>query len=125
MSNIQVHYTQKGTTKAIVILVDIIAIASLLQFHEIPLILSFPLFLIPIAAYTTTAGFKTEKSHRGVEASRYHFTWAGIMSAVGIGWIVLYEGIGIIAGIICILSITLGFIYLHKAKARTSLAYKQ
>lgn len=95
----------------------IITVAALLQLKAVPLVLTFPLFLIPIGIYTTTIGFTSRKEPHKTEDHSYYFTWAGIILAVGIGWIVFYEGFGVIIGIISVLSITLGFVYLSKIKS--------
>ncbi len=93
------------------------AVAILLQLKTIPLVLTFPLFLIPIGIYTTIIGFKSRRELHKTEGHGYYFTWAGIMLAVGIGWVVLYEGLGVIMGIIMVLAIALGFVYLNKIKS--------
>ena len=104
------------TTTTVVILA-IIAVAALLQSHVIPIILSIPLFLIPLSIYTTTIGLNKKKELHITQDYSYYFTWAGIMLAIGIGWIVIYENMGIVIGVISMLSIALGFVYLNKIKS--------
>ncbi|SMH71245.1 hypothetical protein [Candidatus Nitrosotalea okcheonensis] len=116
MSKIQTHRTSNITTITLVILV-IIAVAALLQLHLIPLVLSIPLFLIPVSIYTTVLGLRNKQKPYATSDHDYYFTWAGIMLAVGIGWIVLYEKMGVVIGVISILSIVLGYVYLNKIKS--------
>ncbi|MGI0046008.1 MAG: hypothetical protein ACREBB_02305 [Nitrosotalea sp.] len=116
LSRIQIHRASNTTTTTVVILA-IIAVAALLQIHVIPLVLSFPLFLIPVAIYTTIVGLKSRYEPHKTEDHSYHFTWAAIMLSVGVGWIILYEGTGVIIGAIAVLSITLGYVYLNKVKS--------
>ena len=116
MNKTQTHRTSSITTVTVIILV-IIAVAALLQLHVIPFVLSIPLFLIPVSIYTTVIGLKNKRISHITQDYGYYLTWAGIMLAVGIGWIVLYENMGIVIGVIVVLSITLGYVYLNKIKS--------
>lgn len=119
LSKIQTQRTSSTITTVTVVMLTIIAVAALLQLHVIPLVLSAPLFLIPVSIYTTVIGLKNKHEPHITQEYSYHFTWAGIMLAVGIGWIVLYENMGVGIGVIAILSIALGYIYLNKIKSTT------
>lgn len=44
------------------------------------------------------------------------------MLAIGIGWIILYEGMGATIGAIVVLSIALGYVYLNKIKSSKIIA---
>lgn len=119
LSKIQTQRTSSTITTVTVVMLTIIAVAALLQLHVIPLVLSVPLFLIPVSIYTTVVGLKNKHEPHITQDHGYHLTWAGIMLAVGIGWIVLYENMGVMIGVIAILSIALGYIYLNKIKTAT------
>ena len=47
----------------------------------------------------------------------YYFTWAAIMLVIGAEWILLYEKMGIMIGVIAGLSIALGYVYLNRFKS--------
>lgn len=98
------------------IILAIIAVSALLQLHAIPLVLSMPLFLIPVAIHTTIIGLRYKQVPHLTQDYSYHFVWAAIMLSVGVGWILLYEKMGIIIGSIAVLSIALGYVYLNKMK---------
>jgi len=116
LSNIQTRSTKTITTVTVVIAITI-TVAALLQLHEIPLILSIPFFLIPISTYTTIIGLNSRQEHNRTQNYSYYFTWAAIMLAISITWILLYENMGVIMGIIAVLVITLGYVYLNRAKS--------
>ncbi|MGI0072612.1 MAG: hypothetical protein ACREA3_02225 [Nitrosotalea sp.] len=122
MSSIHTHRTPNTITTVTVVLLAIIAVAALLQLRIIPPVLSVPLFLIPIAIYTTIIGLKSKHEPHKTQNHSYHFTWAGIMLAIGIGWIILYEGMGATIGAIVVLSIALGYVYLNKIKSSKIIA---
>ena len=117
LSRIQIHRTPNTITTATVVMLVIISVAILLQLHVMPIILSIPLFLIPLAIYATIIGLKSKHEPHKTQDHSYYFTWGGIMLAVGVGWIILYEGIGVILGIIAVFSIALGYVYLNKTKS--------
>ncbi|MGI0086477.1 MAG: hypothetical protein ACREBI_00745 [Nitrosotalea sp.] len=117
MSKIQVHSTSKTVTTATVLMLDAIAVAALLQLHLVPLILTIPLFLIPVSVYTTVIGFKNVKERNMTQDYSYYFTWASIMMIVGIVWIVIDEKLGVIIGIISTLAVALCYVYLNRAKS--------
>lgn len=116
MSSIQTRRTTNGILTASVIILAIIAVSALLQLHAIPLVLSMPLFLIPVAIHTTIIGLRYKQVPHLTQDYSYHFVWAAIMLSVGVGWILLYEKMGIIIGSIAVLSIALGYVYLNKMK---------
>ncbi len=117
LSNIQSHRTSSTITTATVVILAIIAVAALFQLHVIPLVLSIPLFLIPVSIYTTVIGLNKKKEFHITQDYSYYFTWAGIMLAIGIGLVVIYENMGIVIGVISVLSIALGYVYLNKIKS--------
>lgn len=125
MSRIQAYHTPNTTTTVTVVILAIIAVAALLQLHTIQLVLSFPLFLIPVAIYTTIIGFRSKQEPHKTQDYSYHFEWAGIMLAVGIGWVILYFGMGIIIGAISVLSVALGYVYLDKLKSSLTNSHYQ
>jgi hypothetical protein len=94
------------------------AAAILLQLHLIPFILTLPIFLLPVSAYITIIGINSTKERKMTQDYSYYFTWAAIMFVVGIEWILLYEKIGVIIGVIAGLVVALGFVYLNKFKSR-------
>ncbi len=98
-------------------MLDAIAVAALLQLHLVPLILTIPLFLIPVSVYTTVIGFKNVKERNMTQDYSYYFTWASIMMIVGIVWIVIDEKLGVIIGIISTLAVALCYVYLNRAKS--------
>lgn len=118
LSNIQVYGKSNTITSVTVVLVSIIAASILLEFNVIPLILTVPVFLIPVSVYVTIIGVNSKKGPHMTQDYSYHFTWAGIMLVVGIEWILLYEKSGVIIGVIAGLAITLGFVYLNRFKSR-------
>ncbi|MGI0101617.1 MAG: hypothetical protein ACREA7_03360 [Nitrosotalea sp.] len=117
MSKVQVHSTSKTVTTATVLMLDAIVVAVLLQLHLVPLILTIPLFLIPVSIYTTVIGFKNVKERSMTQDYGYYFTWASIMMIVGIVWIVIDEKLGVIIGIISTLAVVLCYVYLNRAKS--------
>ncbi|MGB6464393.1 MAG: hypothetical protein WA799_07150 [Nitrosotalea sp.] len=116
MSSIQIR-TTNGILTTSVMIFSIIAVSALVQLHAIPLVLSVPLFLVPVSIYTTIVGLKYKHVPHLTQDYGYYFTWAAIMLAVGILWIALYEKMGIIIGVIAVLSIALGYVYLNKIKS--------
>ena len=118
LSSIQSHRVPNATATATVILLDIIAVAILLQLNQIPLVLSFPAFLFPVGTYTAIIGFRAASEPHKTEKGNYFFTWAAIMLAVGLGWVLLYEGSGFTYVTVAVLSVSLGFMYINKAKNR-------
>lgn len=117
MSEIQTHRIPSTRTTATVVMLAIIAVAALLQLHVIPLVLTVPLFLVPLSIYVTMLGLKNRQRPHITQNYSYYFTWGGIMVAVGVGWITLYENMGVIIGAIAILSIALAYVYLNKIKS--------
>ncbi len=95
----------------------IIAVAILLQLHVVPLVLSIPFFLIPFSIYTTVIGLKSKQERNIAQNHSYYFTWSAVMLTIGIGWIVLYENMGVIMTVITVLAIALGYVYLNKIKS--------
>lgn len=116
MSNIQIRTTNTIFTVSVVILV-IISVSALLQLHAIPLVLSVPLFLVPVSIYTTIIGLKYKQAPHVTQDYSYYLTWAAIMLAIGTSWIVFYEKMGLVIGAIAVLSIALGYVYLNKIKS--------
>lgn len=94
------------------------AAAISLQLHVIPLILTVPIFLIPISIYITIIGLYSKKEHSITQDYGYYFTWAGIMLAACIEWILLYDKMGIIFGVIAGLAVAIGFVYLNRFKSK-------
>ena len=80
----------------------------------IPLILAVPIFLIPVSIYAAVIGIY-KKRHAFPHDYGYHLKWSAIMLSVGVTWLVLYEKLGVIIGIISVLSIILAFVYVNKA----------
>ena len=116
MSNIQIRTTNNILTASVVILV-IISVSALLQLHAIPLVLSVPLFLVPVSIYATIIGLKYKPMPHLTPDHSYYLTWAAIMLAGGISGIVLYEKMGLVIVAIAVLSVALGYIYLNKIKS--------
>lgn len=116
LSTIQ-NYKPSSIITATIVILCIIVIAALLQFHVIPTLLLIPIFLIPVSLYTTILGFMSKKEIHMTQDYSYYFSWAGIMMAVGIGWIVLYEKMDLIFGVIAIFSIVLAYVYMNKIKS--------
>ncbi len=117
MSIIQTRRTTNGILTASVVIPAIIAVSVLLELHAIPLVLSVPLFLVPLSVYTTIVGLRYKQVSHLTQDYTYYFTWAAVMLSVGISWILLYEKTGIIIGVIAVLSIVLGYVYLNKMKS--------
>ena len=117
MSSIQTCRTTNGIITASVAIFAVIAVFALLELHAIPLALSVPLFLVPVSVYTTIVGFRYRQAPHITQDYSYHFVWAAVMLAVGVLWIALYEKLGIVIGVIAVLSIALGYVYLNKIKS--------
>jgi hypothetical protein len=117
VSIIQTRHTTNGILTASVVILAIIAVSALLELHAIPLVLSVPLFLVPVSIYTTIVGLKYKQVPHLAQDYTYYFTWAAVMLSVGVSWILLYEKTGIIIGAIAVLSIVLGYVYLNKIKS--------
>ena len=117
MSSIQTCRTTNGIITASVVILAVIAVSALLELHAIPLALSVPLFLVPVSVYTTIVGFRYRQAPHITQDYSYHFVWAAVMLAVGVLWIALYEKVGIVIGVISVLSIALGYVYLNKIKS--------
>lgn len=115
--SIQTLRTTNGTLTASVVILAVIAVSALLELHAIPLALSVPFFLVPVSVYTTIVGLRYRQTHHITQDYSYYFVWAAVMLAVGISWIVIYEKAGPVVGIISVLSIALGFVYLNKIKS--------
>jgi hypothetical protein len=118
LSNISVYGKSTTITSVTIVLLSIIAAATLLEFNVIPLILTAPVFLIPVSGYITILGLNSKKGPHMTQDYSYHFTWAGILLVVGIEWIFLYEKIDVIVGVIAGLGVALGFVYLNRFKSR-------
>lgn len=115
MSSIQTRRFSEATTAATVAILDAIGVSVLLQMHMIGLILAFPVFLIPVSLYTTVIGI--DKKRRGVPRDYgYHLKWSAVMLSVGVGWVVLYEKMGVIIGVISVLSVILAYVYLNRIR---------
>ena len=117
MSSIQTSRTTNGIITASVVILAVIAVSALLELHAIPLALSVPLFLVPVSVYTTIVGFRYRQAPHITQDYSYHFVWAAVMLAVGVLWIALYEKLGMVIGVIAVLSIALGYVYLNKIKS--------
>jgi hypothetical protein len=117
LSSIQTRRTTNGIITASVVIFAVIAVFALLELHAIPLALSVPLFLVPVSIYTTIVGFRYEQAPHITQDYSYDFVWAAVMLAVGVLWIALYEKMGIVIGVIVVLSIVLGYVYLNKIKS--------
>ena len=117
LSSIQTRRTTNGIITASVVILAVIAVSALLELHAIPLALSVPLFLVPVSVYTTIVGFRYRQAPHITQDYSYHFVWAAVMLAVGVLWIALYEKMGIVIGVIAVLSIVLGYVYLNKIKS--------
>jgi hypothetical protein len=117
LSKIQTRRTTNAILTTSVIILAIIAVAALLQLRAIPLVLSVPLFLVPVSIYTTIVGLKYKQVPHVTQNYSYYLTLAAIMLAAGIGWILLYENMGLVIVIISVLSIALGYVYLNKIKS--------
>ena len=117
LSSIQTRRTTNGIITASVVILAVIAVSALLELHAIPLALSVPLFLVPVSVYTTIVGFRYRQAPHITQDYSYHFVWAAVMLAVGVLWIALYEKMGIVIGVIAVLSIALGYVYLNKIKS--------
>ncbi|MFZ1077664.1 MAG: hypothetical protein WAN47_09590 [Nitrosotalea sp.] len=117
MSSIQTRRTTNGILTASVVILAIIAVSAMLELHAIPLALSVPLFLVPVSVYTTIVGLRYKQAPRLTQDYTYYFTWAAVMLSVGVSWILLYEKTGMIIGVIAVLSIVLGYVYLNKIKS--------
>lgn len=118
MSNIQVCSKLNTITTVTVVLLSVIAAAVLLQLSIVPLILTVPVFLIPVSVYTTNIGLSSRKQPHTTQDYSYYLTWAAIMLAIGIEWIILYEKMDIAIGVITGLAIALGYVYLNRFKSR-------
>jgi len=114
LSTIQTRKISGGTAAATVTILDAIGISALLQLHLLPFVLAVPVFLIPVSIYATVVGIG-KKMRAGPHDYGYHLTWSAIMLSVGVGWVVLYEKMGVISGVISILSIILAYVYINKA----------
>ncbi len=117
LSSIQTRRTTNGILTASVVILAIIAVSAMLELHAIPLALSVPLFLVPVSVYTTIVGLRYKQAPRLTQDYTYYFTWAAVMLSVGVSWILLYEKTGMIIGVIAVLSIVLGYVYLNKIKS--------
>jgi len=117
LSSIQTSRTTNGIITASVVILAVIAVSALLELHAIPLALSVPLFLVPVSVYTTIVGFRYRQAPHITQDYSYHFVWAAVMLAVGVLWIALYEKLGMVIGVIAVLSIALGYVYLNKIKS--------
>jgi len=117
LSSIQTRRTTNGIITASVVILAVIAVSVLFELHAIPLALSVPLFLVPVSVYTTIVGFRYRQAPHITQDYSYHFVWAAVMLAVGVLWIALYEKLGMVIGVIAVLSIALGYVYLNKIKS--------
>lgn len=116
LASVQTRKISDSTTAVTVIILDAIGVFALLQLNMVPIILATPLFLIPVSIYTTALGIS--KRRHGIKYDYgYHFAWSAIMLAIGAGWILLYEKMGVVISIIAVLAVVLGYVYLNKIKS--------